>query len=175
MEKYAWRCYTNFIMKTSLNHLPESKQVELGRLAEVICEESDYVELVVLFGSYAQAENFYQSFKDALALEKFVYASFLLHQATESTFKCFLLVYTNYMPNEHYLAKLDAIATEILPEIAHIFPRTTQIEKDRFIHFDRAYIAARYTPTYQIREEDLGYLAERVLLEVVEQHCRIII
>ena len=41
-------------MKNSLDHLPEDKQRELARVAEVIRAASDDVEMVILFGSYAR-------------------------------------------------------------------------------------------------------------------------
>ncbi len=43
-------------MNDNIAHLPESKQDELRRIAEVIRKECDNVEMVVLFGSYARGD-----------------------------------------------------------------------------------------------------------------------
>ncbi len=43
-------------MNDNIAHLPESKQDELRRIAEVMRKECDSVEMVVLFGSYARGD-----------------------------------------------------------------------------------------------------------------------
>ncbi len=42
-------------MKTSLDHLPETKQRRLRALGELICKEAE-VEMVILFGSFARGD-----------------------------------------------------------------------------------------------------------------------
>ncbi len=43
-------------MKTSLDHLSESKQKELSRIVSIIRDNCDDVEMVILFGSYARGD-----------------------------------------------------------------------------------------------------------------------
>lgn len=43
-------------MKTSLAHLPDRKRQEIEHVAQIICKESKYVEMVILFGSFARGD-----------------------------------------------------------------------------------------------------------------------
>ncbi len=43
-------------MKQTLEHLPELKRDELNRIASVIREKCDDVEMIILFGSYARGD-----------------------------------------------------------------------------------------------------------------------
>lgn len=62
-------------------------------------------------------------------------AAFHLHQAAESAYKAFLLVYTNYCPYEHFLTLLDRQAREVLPSLAVVFPRGKQKSPDKPVTF----------------------------------------
>jgi predicted nucleotidyltransferase/HEPN domain-containing protein len=100
--------------------------------------------------------------------------AFNLHQAAESAYKAFLLVYTNYCPYEHFLSILDKQAREILPSLVVVFPRKKQTASKRFKQFDYAYIGARYDPDFHMTIEDLDYLSDRVkyLLKLTEKLCK---
>lgn len=43
-------------MKLLTDHLPKTKQAELGKIASIICEYSNDVEMIILFGSYARGD-----------------------------------------------------------------------------------------------------------------------
>ena len=62
---------------------------------------------------------------------------------------------------------------EVLPNMEEIFPRSTEKEIELFENFDYAYIGARYDPKFQISNDDLEYLSERVkrLMELTEILC----
>ncbi|MCG8337420.1 MAG: HEPN domain-containing protein [Proteobacteria bacterium] len=101
-------------------------------------------------------------------------AAFNLHQAAESCYKTVLLVFTNYNPNEHWLALLSDMVVEEDSSFDNVFPAKTKEEKDRFTLLDYAYIGARYDPEYRISKGDLEILAISVkkLLELTENVCK---
>lgn len=122
---------------------------------------------------FDRAQGFYELFEFAFEKGRNKEAAFTLHQSAESAYKAFLLVFTNYCPYDHYLAHGDRDARAIVPAMADVFPRSTEVEKDRFKHFDYAYIGARYDPAFSMTNEDLTYFAQRVkdLLELTEKLC----
>jgi predicted nucleotidyltransferase/HEPN domain-containing protein len=121
-----------------------------------------------------RGQRFFEVFEYVIAKGWDKEAAFNLHQAAESAYKAFLLVYTNYCPYEHFLALLDKQAREILPSMAIVFPRKKQTDVERFKRFDYAYIGARYDPDFHMTIEDLHYLSERVkhLLDLTEKLCK---
>lgn len=100
-------------------------------------------------------------------------ASFLLHQAAERYYHCVLLVCTFYTPHVHNLAFLRTQAERIDPRLAEIWPRDAKADRARFEKLKEAYIKARYSKHYQIGEDEMAWLAERVeaLAQVVQVVC----
>ncbi|MDD5597536.1 MAG: HEPN domain-containing protein [Victivallaceae bacterium] len=101
-------------------------------------------------------------------------AAFQLHQAAESAYKAIELVFTNYIPNGHFLGAADRRIREVLPDLEVIFPCETEADKERFDLFEYAYIGARYDKDFKISRKDLEYFAGRVklLLEVTAKRCK---
>ena len=101
-------------------------------------------------------------------------AVFLFHQATEGMYHCLLLVLTLYSPKSHRLKSLRSSAERIEPRLIEAWPRDTKFARRCFERLDRAYVDARYSPHYEITEEELRWLIERiqVLQNLVEQICR---
>lgn len=97
-------------------------------------------------------------------------AVFLLHQATERAYGCFLLVRTLYFPRSHNIKFLRSLSEDREPRLKDAWPRTTRLDRRRFELLKRAYVEARYSPSYEISIEDLDALAESVeqLRDVVE-------
>jgi uncharacterized protein len=122
---------------------------------------------------HERANDFYEHFEFGFQKKKYKTAAFQLHQTTESAYKALLLVFTNYIPRNHFLLAADEQIHEVLPEMEDIFPRETEVNKDRFELFDYAYIGARYDKDFKISKEDLDYLSSRVklLLELTEKLC----
>jgi len=58
-------------------------------------------------------------------------------------------------------------------EGAKIFPKEDEFQKQAYKRLYKAYIAARYDQEYQIEEEELKYLGERVklLLDLAIRSC----
>ncbi|MFX4813552.1 HEPN domain-containing protein, partial [Acinetobacter baumannii] len=56
-------------------------------------------------------------------------AAFLLHQATERAYICFLLVRTLYFPRSHNIKFLRSLAEDSDPRLIETWPRATRIER----------------------------------------------
>ncbi len=123
------------------------------------------------------ANNANEFIDDCLAnIEKnrFNKAAFYLHQATESFYAAILLVFTRYKPSTHDLEKLSQRVSSIEPRFLAIFPRSSDEDKERFKLLRKAYVDARYKPSYTITRDQLDWLVERVqaLQVLTEKLCR---
>ncbi|NML06782.1 HEPN domain-containing protein [Sphingomonas sp. G-3-2-10] len=100
-------------------------------------------------------------------------AVFNLHQATETAYACFLLVRTLYFPRSHNIKFLRSLAEDKEPRLINAWPRDTRLDRRRFELLKRAYVEARYSPSYEIGTDDLDALAASVkrLRDIVEQLC----
>lgn len=100
-------------------------------------------------------------------------AAFLLHQATERYYICFLLVRTLYFPRSHNIKFLRSLAEDKDPHLVEAWPRDTKADRARFERLKRAYVEARYSASYAITAEDLEALAASVarLREIVIALC----
>ncbi|MDR6820213.1 putative nucleotidyltransferase/HEPN domain-containing protein [Neorhizobium sp. 2083] len=123
---------------------------------------------------FPNALKFVKGAKFYLAEDDRNQASFLLHQASECFYHCVLLVLTLYSPKSHRLKSLRSSAERLEPRLIEAWPRDTKFTRRCFERLDRAYVDARYSPHYEITEEELRWLVERiqVLQNLVEQICR---
>lgn len=113
------------------------------------------------------ALTFYETFEINLTkgIERPVFlknAAFQLHQAAESFYHTLLLVFCGYKPKLHDLEKLGRLTGSFGKELLHIFPTTTEQERNRFLLLKKAYTEARYERSYRIEKEDLDYLSGQV-------------
>lgn len=120
------------------------------------------------------ANEFFDDFQSNLERGRFKKAAFELHQATERFYICFLLVQTLYFPRSHNIKFLRSLAEDKEPRLIDAWPRSTRLDRSRFERLKRAYVEARYSPSYAISGEDLAALAEYVtrLRSIVETVCR---
>jgi predicted nucleotidyltransferase/HEPN domain-containing protein len=120
------------------------------------------------------ATEFYDDFKSNLDRGRFKKAAFELHQATERLYICFLLVQTLYFPRSHNIKFLRSLAEDKEPRLVEAWPRTSRFERRRFELLKRAYVEARYSPSYAINAEDLAALGASVerLREIVAAVCQ---
>ncbi|MDR6846971.1 HEPN domain-containing protein [Sphingomonas sp. BE137] len=97
-------------------------------------------------------------------------AAFLLHQATERAYICFLLVRTLYFPRSHNIKFLRSLAEDSEARLIEAWPRATRIDRRRFELLKRAYVEARYSASYEIGNDDLDALAQsiRALRDMIE-------
>ncbi|CAN7609153.1 HEPN domain-containing protein [Phenylobacterium sp. LjRoot164] len=101
-------------------------------------------------------------------------AAFDLHQTAERLYVCLLLVATLYAPKSHRLSFLRSQAERLAPDLIEAWPRATRFEQRCFEQLRRAYVEARYSPSYQITSAELDWLLARVevLRGLVEVACR---
>ena len=85
-------------------------------------------------------------------------AAFLLHQATERLYICFLLVTTLYFPRSHNIKFLRSLGEDKEPRLIEAWSRDSKIDRRRFELLKRAYVEARYSPSYAITADDLAAL-----------------
>ena len=95
--------------------------------------------------------------------------AFLLHQAVEHYYICFLLVRTLYFPRSHNIKFLRSLSEDKEPRLVEAWPRDTKLDRARFERLKRAYVEARYSASYEISGADLEALAASVarLREIV--------
>ena len=100
-------------------------------------------------------------------------AAFLFHQAAEQLYHCTLLTLTLYSPKSHKLNFLRSHAEEIAPELIAAWPRADKFSRRCFELLRQAYVNARYSPHYEIGDDQLRWLGERVVVlqSLVKQVC----
>lgn len=89
-------------------------------------------------------------------------AAFLYHQAAEQLYHCTLLTLTLYSPKSHKLNFLRSHAEELAPELIAAWPRVDKFSRRCFELLRQAYVNARYSPHYEIGDEELCWLGERI-------------
>ncbi len=120
------------------------------------------------------AEGFFEQYEFALEKGRLNIAAFQLHQTTERLYSAILLVFSRYKPSTHDLETLAKQAAALEPKFLEAFPLGTPDERRRFELLRKAYVDARYKPSYQITREELDWLAARVqhLRQLADQLCR---
>jgi predicted nucleotidyltransferase/HEPN domain-containing protein len=91
-------------------------------------------------------------------------AAFDLHQTTERLYHCVLLVFSLYSPKSHKLTFLRSQAERLAPSLIDAWPRDTKFARRSFSRLERAYVDARYSPAYEITDDELAWLTERIEL-----------
>jgi len=123
---------------------------------------------------FESAKGFYRFYEVGVEEKNLKGAVFQLHQATERFYACLLLVLTNYKPNTHNLIQLNSLAISQDERIAEVFPQDNKAQRRRFQLLKKAYVDARYSAHYEITQEELVWLAERVhyLQHLTEKLCK---
>ena len=146
--------------------LAEPKELTIKQRAFLAKEDYDYW--------FTSADGFYKMYLTAIQQNEFNIAAFQLHQATERLYSAIALVYTRYKPKSHDLTSLGQRAASIEPKFLEAFPMDTKEKRECFELLRKAYVDARYKPSYSITLEQLQYLGERVkvLQQLTEQLCQ---
>jgi len=159
--------------------LYDSGKFELAEPIEITLKERKKIAEEDYEYWFGQSEMFYEdylsNYKKGIVDKRYLSkAAFELHQVTERLCGAILLVYTRYKPSTHDLEKLGQRVASIEPKFLSVFPRATEEEKERFKLLRKAYVDARYKPSYTITKEQLEWLAERViyLKELTEKLCK---
>ncbi|MBP1844581.1 putative nucleotidyltransferase/HEPN domain-containing protein [Rhizobium petrolearium] len=111
---------------------------------------------------FMQATQFFVTGQEHTLRQWQAMAAFNLHQAAEAFYHCVLLVLTLYSPKSHRLKFLRSSAERIDARLIEAWPRDTKFARRCFERLDRAYVDARYSPHYEITEEELEWLIERI-------------
>ncbi len=144
--------------------LYDSGQCQLAKPMEIPAKERQILAQKDFDFWFNSAEEFLIDFNAAFKRASYNKAAFYLHQATECLYSTCLLVFTRYKPSTHDLEKLGQRVASVEPQFLPIFPQGTPEEKERFELLRTAYVNARYKPSYTITQEQLEWLAERVVM-----------
>jgi predicted nucleotidyltransferase/HEPN domain-containing protein len=105
-------------------------------------------------------------------------AMFVLHQATEHAYHAVLLTLTLYSPKSHNIEFLRNKSEDIARDLIPVWTRDTKFARRCFELLQQAYVKARYSPYYNIRDVELEWIVGRVELlhalvkETCEAHIR---
>lgn len=154
------------LFNTSRYQLAEKRDLSPKEVREIA--QRDFDEW------FRSANVFYKQFGYAFKDGDVKEAAFLLHQATERYYSTIQLVFAGYKPKTHDLDVLGRRAKSLNMEFGKVFPKASNIERQRFMLLRKAYVDARYKINYKITKADLDYLAERVtvLRHLTEKLCK---
>lgn len=141
--------------------------------------ELDYAEIKKMAeeyytSKYTRATYFLDDAITNTHKNRFVQASFYLHQAAEYFLKAIPLVYILYGYKEHDLEFLIGKCKPYTLELAKVFPCDTDEEKRLFDLLRRAYLEARYNDKFIVTKEDIDALIPKIelLRNIVEKVCK---
>lgn len=101
----------------------------------------------------------------------------MLHQSVEHGLNALLVPLLQFRLQTHNLHKLMRFVRRFSLEIFNLFPRDTINETNLFQLLQKAYIHARYKDSFQVSEQEVEALLERVkqlLQKVTEEFSKIV-
>ncbi len=111
---------------------------------------------------FESATRFVDLAGDALKRGYQNHAAFLLHQATEHCYHAVLLTLTLYSPKSHNIEFLRNKSEDIARDLILVWPRDTKFARRCFELLQQAYVKARYSPYYTVRDVELEWIVQRV-------------
>lgn len=130
---------------------------------QALSPQDAYTETKAYFDKWSKgSSNFRLLAQDARARGMPNEAAFLLHQAAEKAYHGLILALTLYSAKTHRLNLLRDRAEAMDSRLVGVWPRTSKFERQGFDLIRRAYVEARYSPNYEISDEHLAWLEERV-------------
>ncbi|TDW61580.1 HEPN domain-containing protein [Novosphingobium sp. PhB55] len=111
---------------------------------------------------FTSAEEFLALAKMAIGAGWNNRAAFLLHQATEHAYHTVLLVTKLYSPKSHNIKFLRSRAEDVARDLIPVWSRDSKFTRRCFQLLHEAYVKARYSPHYKIRDAELEWIVERV-------------
>jgi len=123
---------------------------------------------------FGRANDFLDGVKFYSDTNRYLMASFHLHQSAENFLRTIPMVFILYGHKSHNLSELMNATKKYAPEIFKALPRDTPEEKRLFDLLQRAYIESRYNPDFEVTKEDIDALIPKVeqLRDIVEKVCR---
>lgn len=144
--------------------LYESDKRELAEAGNLTPQEYKVIAEKYYEKWFRSTKAFHRQFEFAVSVSENNVAAFQLHQSAEHCYSCLLLVLTNYKPYTHNLVRLNSLSISQDERIAEAFPQDTKFHRRCFQLLKKAYVDARYSEHYEISEEELLWLGERVKL-----------
>jgi len=130
---------------------------------EALSPQDAYGETKVYFDEWLSSSVAFRELSAAaLGLKRPKEAAFLLHQAAEKAYHGLILTLTLYSAKTHRLNLLRDRAEALDARLIGVWPRTSKFERQGFDLIRRAYVEARYSSNYEISDEHLAWLEERV-------------
>ncbi|RYE64623.1 MAG: HEPN domain-containing protein [Oxalobacteraceae bacterium] len=157
------------ILLYELAHHPLATPVPRSKFDAVLTAERYFDEWLKRVGDALEISQF------CIEKGKVKDAAFMLHQATERAYACYLLTSTFYFPKSHNIKFLRSLSEDKDARLIEAWPRETKLDRRRFELLKRAYVEARYSPNYNISLEDLDALLRSVkrLCDIVLRLCEI--
>ena len=109
-----------------------SGKFELAQERELTAKEKRRIAQEHFDEWFESAERFYRYFQIAIEENDFKRAAFFLHQSAEASYKTVLLVFSNYNPNEHFLAFLGEKSEKYSSLLKNIFSKISEGDEERF-------------------------------------------
>lgn len=135
-------------------HLKEARELLPSERKKLAQEDFNYW--------FNNADELVLGFKFYFDQKRYITAAFLLHQITERLYSGILLVFTRYKPNTHDLSVLRKLANSVERRLVQIFPLDNEENKRLFKLLKKAYVDARYKPSYVVTHEELLQLSRQV-------------
>ncbi len=111
---------------------------------------------------FSTAKSFLHGARYYITIEQQKTAAFMLHQAAEHALRALLFSVTTYNTYSHNLAVLFRHCNYCAPELTKIFPQDTYKEQALFKLLNIAYVHTRYKSKYEISDDELMILLDRV-------------
>lgn len=125
----------------------------------------------IFYDAFHNAKSYLDGAEYFATSNQYKQAAFLLHQATEHALRALLASLTAMKSYGHNLKSLIRHTSFCAPDLDTIFSKNTDKEKELFNLLNAAYVDARYSPNYEISQEQTILLLDRVntLLAQTEQ------
>lgn len=155
-------------------YLYKANKHNLGKIETIPPEKRKIIAKEYFDQWFKKAIALYNSSQRNFEVNEYKLAAFELHQATESLYSVITLVFINYRFRLHDIEILGHKVIGYDERFAEVFLMDTQEQRDNFTLLKRAYVDARYKEDYEITQEQLEYLAERVkvLMDLTENICK---
>ncbi len=111
---------------------------------------------------FTTAKSFLNGARYYITVEEQKTAAFMMHQATEHALRALIFSVTTYNIYSHNLAVLFRLCNYCAIKLPKIFPQNTEKEKTLFRLLNIAYVHTRYKSKYEISNDELMMLLDRV-------------
>lgn len=118
----------------------------------------------IFFQHFERAQNFYSCAEYLHQQNPGKIISFLLHQATEFTYRGVLMSLNGYDKRTHDIHSLKKHTRRCAPQLSTIFSNDAEEEKRLTDLLEKAYLESRYENKYAVNENDLTVFFEKVKL-----------